>query len=151
MTASIFLSSIADAIANISISGVTVKDRNEIAGSWQSIPNVLYPHPDGWITGFTVQYDALLQGAAAPMTLSYTLNYRFLGVAVGDMSTFPVSYSALIDKLMLIVNAIIATPTPYSGRVEMRLGEISVGPRTDPAGNNYFGADFALIISEMQN
>jgi hypothetical protein len=151
MTVTTYLSNIADSISSISISGVTVKDRDLLAGSWVSIPNVLYPNPDGWITGFSVDYKALMQGTTAPLDLSYTLNYRFLGVQVGDMATFGVSYSALIDKVMLIINAIITNPAPYSGRVEMKLGDVSLGAKDDPAGNQYFGADFALLITEMQN
>jgi len=151
MTVSLNLANIADAISNISIAGVTVKDKNEMSGSWISKPNVLFPNPEAWVTGFGMTWDAMLQNADAPMTITYTLNYRFLGVAVGDISAFPASYSALVDKLILIINAIISTPAPYSGRIEMKIGDVSIGPKADPAGNNYFGADFAVSISEQQN
>ncbi len=151
MTVSLKLASIADAISAISISGVTVKDKDQIVASWVSTPNVLYPNPDGWITNFSIDYIALMQGATAPMDISYTLNYRFLGVQVGDLSIFPAAYSSLVDKLILIINAVISVPAPYSGTVELKLGNISIGARTDPTGNNFFGADFALNITEMQN
>lgn len=151
MTFSLYLANIADAISSITISGVTVKDKDQLSGAWLSLPNVLYPNPDNWISGFAIKYDALMQGASAPLTVTYTLNYRFLGVQVGDMATFPVSYSALVDKVVAIINAIEAVYAPYSGRVEMILGGVSIGARTDPAGNSYFGADIALNISEMQN
>lgn len=151
MTTALFLPSIADAISQISIAGITVKDKDQIVGDWKSTQNVLYPNPETWISGFTIRYDALMQGSSAPATISYNLNYRFLSVQVGDISVFPVAYSNLVDKVALIVNAIIATPAPYSGRVEMILGDISVGPKIDPVGNNYFGADFSLQITEMQN
>jgi hypothetical protein len=151
MTVSLNLANVADAISSISISGVTVKDKDQIVGSWVSQPNVLYPNPDAWITNFGLQYDALMQGTTAPMTITYTLNYRLLGVQVGDIATFPASYSALVDKLILVINAIITNPAPYSGKVEMRISGVSIGARTDPAGNNYFGADFSVNISEMQN
>lgn len=151
MTVSINLANIANSIAAISISGVTVKDRDEVSGSWLSIPNVLYPKPDGWISGFTLNYDTVMQGASAMMTVGYTLTYRFLGVQVGDIAIFPVAYSTLVDKLVLIINAMLSTPAPYSGKVEMRLSGVDIGPRADPAGNNYFGADITLQITEMQN
>ena len=151
MTVSLLLANIANSISAISISGVTVKDKDQIVGNWTPTPNVLYPNPDGWITNFSIEYDALMQGATAPMTISYQLNYRFLGVQVGDISTFPVSYSALVDKLVLIINALIAVYAPYSGKVEMILNGVTIGARQDPVGNNYFGADITLNISEMQN
>ena len=151
MTVSLNLANVADAISNISISGVTVKDKDQIVGSWTPLPNVLYPKPDGWITGFSLDYKTVMQGASAPTDISYTLNYRFLGVQIGDLSIFPAAYSELVDKLILIINAIIAIPAPYSGRVEMKISGVEIGPRQDPAGNNFFGADFAVNIMEMQN
>ena len=151
MTVSLNLANIANAISDLSISGVTVKDKDEIVGNWTPLPNVLYPQPEGWITGFGIDYVTVMQGASAKMDISYTLNYRFLGVQVGDISIFPASYSALVDKLILIINAIIGMDAPYAGSVEMKISGVEIGPRTDPAGNNYFGADFALNIVEMQN
>jgi len=150
MTVALKLSNVADSIAGISISGVTVKDRDQIVGNWEALQNVLYPNPDGGITGFRIEYATVMQGSTAPMDIYYTLNYRFLGVQIGDISAFPVSYSALVDKLILIINAIIATPAPYAGSIEMEITDVAIGPRTDPAGNNYFGADFAVNIKEMQ-
>lgn len=148
----LYISDITEAISNISVAGVTVKDVDELAGSWVTKPNILYPNPNGsFITGFNVRLDTMLQGANAPMTFGYTLNYRFLGAQVGDMATFSRAYSDVVTKLALIVNAIIATPAPYSGRIEMVLGEVSIGAKEDPAGNMYHGADFALNITEMQN
>jgi hypothetical protein len=151
MTVALNLANIANAIAALSISGVTVKDKDEIVGNWTSLPNVLYPKPDGWITGFNIDYVTVMQGASAKMDISYTLNYRFLSTQVGDIGTFPVAYSMLIDKLILIVNAIVAMDAPYTGAVEMKLGNIEINPLPDPAGNVFFGADFSLRITEMQN
>src|SRR3990172_8976142 len=99
MTVSLNLANVANAIAAISIPDVTVKDKDEIVGNWTPLPNVLYPNPYDWITDFGIEYVTVMQGATAKMDISYTLNYRFLGVQVGDISTFPASYSALVDKL----------------------------------------------------
>lgn len=151
MTVSLNLSNVADAIAAISISGVTVKDKDQIIANWTPLPNVLYPQPDGWITGFSIEYVTVMQGATAKMDISYTLNYRFLGTQAGDISTFPAAYSSLVDKLILIINALIALDAPYEGSVELKIGGVEIGPRIDPAGNNFFGADIALNIKEMQN
>lgn len=153
MTFSLLLSSVCDSISGISISGVTVKDIDQIAPSWVSMPNVLYPNPnnEGFITGFSMKFDSIMQGVNSPVTINYTLNYRFLGTAIGDMANFSSAYADVILKLALIVNAIITNPAPYSGRIQMALGDVSVGAKTDPAGNQYHGADFALLIEELQN
>lgn len=151
MTVSLNLANVANAISSLNISGVTVKDKDEVVGTWTSLPNVLYPKPDEWITNFSIRYDSVMQGVTAPMTIFYTLNYRFLGVRAGDISIFPVAYSDLVEKIITIVNAIIGLHAPYSGRVQLKIAGVSIGPRTDPAGNNFFGADFALSVEEMQN
>lgn len=151
MTVSLQLANIADAISNISITGVTVKDKDQVAASWLSQPNVLYPNPENWITGFSIQYDTVLQGASAPMTIKYTLNYRLLTTQIGDIGTFPAAYSDLVDKIVTVLNALIGVPAPYSGKVELIVGNIEIGGKIDVVGNEYHGADIALNISEMQN
>lgn len=153
MTFALYLTSITDAISQISISGVTVKDYDEIATSYVSQPHVLLPNPEagGWITNFTIEPDTLLEGADAMYTAGYTLNYRYLHVQIGDGANFQKNYAETAQKMVLIVNAIIANPGPYSGKVSMRFAGADIGQKNDPAGNNYFGADFALNIEELQN
>lgn len=147
----LMLTNITDAIAAISVSGVTIKDVDQISGAWNAQPNVLFPNPDAFISGFTIEYDALMQGSTAPMTITYTLSYRFLSVQIGDISAFPASYNQLVGKVTAIINAFVSVFAPYSGRVEMVVSGVSLGARQDPAGNNYFGADILLNITEMHN
>lgn len=151
MAFSLYLSSIADAISQISITGVTVKDKDQLSASWVVLPNVLYPNDEAWITNFELDYQTVMRDADAAVNVGYTLNYRFLGTQVGDIGTFPAAYSDLIDKFVAITNALEAVPAPYSGRVQMQVADISIGPKIDPAGNQFFGIDFALQITELQN
>lgn len=92
----------------------------------------------------------MLQGANAPIDISYSMNYRFLGTKIGDMN-FTQAYASVFTKMSAIIDAIIANPAPYSGRVEMKLGAWSIGAKEDPAGNQFHGADFELLITELQN
>lgn len=153
MTATLYLSNIADAISSIIVSGVTVKDVDQLSMNWQGQANILYPNPNppGFVSNFSMVFDSILQGAESAMTIRYALNYRFLGTAIGDAGTFTQAYAGVVSKLVLIVNAILATPAPYDGRVEMVLGAVDIGAKTDPAGNQFHGADFSLLITEMQN
>jgi hypothetical protein len=153
MTITLLLPQIANAISALSISGVTIKDYDEISAAQTGQANVMYPNPEapGWITDFTLSYPSLLEGGDAPVDISYTLNYRFLHVQIGDLSQFPKSYKDLVDKVALIIAGIISIHSPYSGRVNMKMGNISIGGRTDLAGNQYHGADIAILITEMQN
>ena len=151
MTVSLLLTSITGAIDDISVSGVVIKNYNGVAAAWQSQPNVMYPNPEGFISDFELTFPSLLRGASAPQDVHYTLNYRFLGSAVGDLSQMAQEYSEVITKTVLILNAFQGVAAPYSGKVEMEVIDVSVGARSDPAGNIYHGADIALRISEMQN
>jgi len=151
MSISLLLESVTNAIAAISITGVTVKDADEVAASWKSLPNVLYPNPEGFITDFSITYQANLRGATAPLDVAYTLNYRFLGVEIGDLSQMAKQYGDMIGKVADIIAAMISTDTPYSGIVEMEVRSVSIGARADPVGNIYHGADIALGVTEMQN
>lgn len=147
---SLYLSSICTAISNLSITGVTIKDVDELAASWQSLPNVLYPNINqpGFVTGFSVEYPTVNRGTDAMMDVSYTLNYRFLGTQVGSLSNIGTAYGDALTKMLLIVASILDNASPYSGQVLMTLGEVSIGLKEDPAGNMYHGADFALNITE---
>ena len=151
MTISSLLANIADSISSISISGVTVKDMDQVVANWQSTPNVLYPNPDGYMTGFGLDYKSFTRGASSQVDIKYTLNYRFLGTQVGNLGNMPVAYAAMISKVVLIINAMITTTAPYDGKVDLVLGSVTFGMREDPAGNQYHGADIALNITEMQN
>jgi hypothetical protein len=145
-------SSVTAAIKNLTISGVTIKDYNGIAASWQSTPNVLYPNPEGFMTNFSLNYPTINRGAGAMVDISYDLNYRFLGTQVGNLGSLPVAYGDMVNKVLLIISALISEDAPYSGKVEMEVvPPISFGARADPAGNMYHGADITVRITEMQN
>ena len=151
MTISLLMPSITDAISQVTVSGVSMKDADEISASFAGKSNVFYPNPEGFITGFRVANLTFPRGASEKADVSYTLNYRFLGTQIGDLGNMPKAYGDMLDKLMTLLNAILATDAPYSGAVDMTVGNISVGARSDPAGNMYHGADVALNITEMQN
>jgi len=151
MTVSLLLPNITAAIDDISVAGVVIKNYSGIAASWISQPHVMYPNPEGFITDFSIEFATLLRGASAPQDATYTLNYRYLGSEVGDLSQMPQEYSEMIAKVVLILNAFMGVDAPYSGLVEMEVTGVTVGARSDPAGNMFHGADIALRITEMQN
>jgi|SRR5262245_13422905 len=144
---------ICNSISEISVDGITFKDKNDVAASWIGQANIFYPNPNqgNFITNFNLEYDSVLQGASAPMTISYTLNYVFLYVQIGDLSGFTPSFSEIVTRAQTLIEAIVDNPAPYSGQIEMKAGAMSVGPVQDPVGNFYHGAEFSLNIVEMQN
>ncbi len=150
-TAALFLANITNAIAALTISGVTIKDIDEVVGSWIQTPNVLYPNMDDFVTNFAITYPTFVQDGTGPVDVDYTLNYRFLSTQVGDLATVPVQFGNIMTKAIAIANALLVVRAPYDGRILMSIGSIAVGARNDPAGNQYFGADIPLNIQEIQN
>jgi hypothetical protein len=151
MSISLLLPNITAAIASINVTGVTIRDTNNWSVAYPLAPNVLYPNPEGFLTNFSLQYQSFTRGASALVDVRYTLNYRFLGSAIGDNATIVTGWSDMIDKLTSIIAKMIEVTAPYDGRVDMEVAEVTVGARADPAGNMYHGADIAMTVTEMQN
>jgi hypothetical protein len=153
MTVSLNMANIVDAIAAVSITGVTIKDVDQVAGSFLGQSSILYPNIDGpFVTNFRPEYKAITRGAAAPVNALYTLNYRYLYVAVGDIAILPKAYSDCFTKLIAILNALMAVDAPYSGGVDMFIQDVTdLHPLPDPVGNMFYSFDIALAVEEIQN
>lgn len=152
MTVSLALATVADSISKISITGVTVKDANELSASWKALPNVLYPRPDGFVTNFRFKVDSYGINGAEKGTFTYTLTYRFLGTAVGNAGTFGTAYNDALSKIIAIVNAVVADDTITGATKDFRLGTVTnIGPLPDPAGNVFHGADITFLVEEFVN
>ena len=149
MTVSVQLATICDSIAGLTISGVTIADKDQITVSRIGQAAVLSPRPDGFISGMQLTIDSTGTGATRKATLKYTLNYRYYHCAIGNLDF--ASYSACVDKLITIINAILTNDT-VTGCVDLELaGVTDIGPVSDPAGNSFHGADIALNITEFIN
>ena len=151
MTFAMLLPNITDAISNIAIAGVSTVDTDKIVASWQENANILYPNinPPGFITNTSIEYVTVLRGLDAPLNFHYTMNYRFLGTKLGDLTDIGLAYTNVMTKSFVIMEAIIDIATIYSGKVTIELGAFSFGMKDDPVGNEYHGADFEFHIMEM--
>jgi hypothetical protein len=150
MTVSVQLATVCDSISKLSISGVTIKDIDQITASRIGQAAILTPKPDGFVTGLVFAPDSFGPGATRLGTLQYTLTYRYYHCAIGQLLDFG-SYAALVANVVTILNAIL-TNDIVTGCVDVSLaGAIDVGPVTDPAGNSFHGADIALLIKEFVN
>lgn len=151
MTISTLFATVTDFIENLTITGVTIKDFDELSPSWVSTPNILYPNPEGFLTDLRLEYQSFPHGADAKVNILYTLNYRFLGTQIGVGASLLTGYAAMVSKVILIINAIVTNHTAGSGAVEIELGGVTFGAREDPSGNGFHGADIAINVMEMQN
>ena len=145
MAINIQIATIADSISKLSIAGVTIKDINELSASWKSLPNVLYPRPNNFITNVALTAAVM---SKQKYDLHYVLNYRFLNVQVGSDAVMFATYPELIAKVVLIANAII-TNHNLTGAIDVSFGGITdIGALPDPAGNVFHGCDFQINVLE---
>ena len=149
MTIAINLVTVADAIAALNISGVTVRDIDQIPESALPILPVLYPRPNEFITNLKWSRETYGADSAAAMNLTYVLHYHYLHAVVGSGGGLLSVYSGLITNLVKILAAIFDDSNP-SGAVDMQLVSISsVGVLTDPAGETkYHGVEISLQVTE---
>ena len=72
---SIALTTIADAITGITVSGLTIKDVDQLptAINQRDCP-LLIPNPENYVSGFNVEIDSFGSGTGCKMTITYNLN-----------------------------------------------------------------------------
>jgi hypothetical protein len=139
---------VADSIAEINISGVTIKSLENIPQSGTLIMPVLFPQPNGFISDIEVSRESFGGGTTAAMNFMYTLHYVFLFSELGSGLSQLDPYSPLIEKLETIWEKIAETDT-VTGLVDMQLAGVeTLGQVEDPSGNQYWGALFSLRCLE---
>jgi hypothetical protein len=152
MTVTINFATVADSISKLSISGVTVKDLDEITASRLGQAALLAPIPDGFVTNIRFIDDAQTGGGLVrPMRLMYTLNYRYFHCQIGNILNFN-AYSSMIINIVAILAALVNNDVNLSGAIQTELPRVSnIGPVLDPDGNAYHGCDISLDVMQFIN
>lgn len=150
MTLTVGIVTIADSISNLSISGVSVKDIDQIPESALSVLPVLFPRPQKWITDISFPIKSLGGDENRAIDCTYVMNYRYLHAVVGSGGGLLAVYASLIANLILIVKAILSNSSP-TGAIDMSIAYITdIGVLTDPAGETqYHGVEFGIRILEF--
>jgi hypothetical protein len=149
VTISFNLVTVADSISKLSIAGVNVRDLDQIPESAMNNLPVLYPIPNGYITG--INWQRLTFGdSEALMDTDYLLHYRYLHAVVGSGGGLLSVYAGMVFNIVAILKTIFANST-ITGAVDLTLDSISdIGALTDPAGQTlYHGVDITLKVLEF--
>ena len=147
MTITSTISTVADSIAALTISGVTIKDIDQIPDTARMLCPLLIPKPDNFVTDLSVSFETFGSNGGAKINTNYTLNYVFLFCEVGGMGAFA-AFSGLVSKLSAILVAINSNDA-ITGAVDMKINSIgNIGVITDPAGVEYWGLEFSLRVLE---
>ena len=148
MTITSTISTVADSIAGLSISGVTIKDIDQIPDSALMYCPLLIPQPANFVTNLGVEFKTFGSNGGAKIDTTYTLNYVFLFCEVGSGINSFAAISGLVGKLEDILEAINSNDA-ITGAVDVKIGAIgNIGVITDPAGNDYWGLEFSLRVLE---
>jgi hypothetical protein len=148
MTIVISPTTVSAAIAGLSITGVTIKDIDEMPDSVNMLTPLIVPQPNNFISAVRPQRQSFGSGGTQKMDFTYSLNYQFIHSPVGSGINAFAPYNDVITKLVSIINTILNNDT-VNGLVDMGLQEIGqVGIITDPAGDQYWGCLFSVICLE---
>ena len=142
---------VADSISKLSVSGVGLKDLDEIPNGVLSrdCPLIL-PAPD-FIQVASIERDTFGSGSGAKWTFDYTLNYRLFYKEAGTGRTLGSIYPALVAKAMLFVDAIIANDA-LTGALDANFGGLTgFGIVPDPTDKLFWGCDIQIAITEFVN
>lgn len=145
MTVAIGFLTLTNSIAALSISGVTVKDADEINVNNLRNPSTLYPRPRDFITDIAVSPDEL---SKQKLTMRYTMHYEYYYLPIGSTLSFE-KYNTLLTNIAAILSSILNNHI-ISGAMDTELPAVeNIGVIVDPAGNSFFGCAISLRVMQF--
>ena len=146
---SLAITTITNSIAALSITGLTIKDIDEIPqGLHDRDCPILTPNPDNFITAFNAQPDTLDK---TKWTVSYTLNYLLLYAAVGSgRTTVMEKYSGMVSKAFAFIDAV-AAAVALTGSVDWDPGTVSDFNVMTIGENSFHACSVTIKITEFIN
>jgi len=147
MSTTVDFTTVTNSIAALNISGVTVKDVDEVTDTTKMSPATLAPRPEDFVTGISLVPAELSQ---QDNDLTYTLHYRYYHCQiVRGLGGMLASYSGLITKAAAILLAF-SNDATLTGATNNTAPQIeNIGPVNDPAGNVYLGFEISIQILQF--
>ena len=142
------ITTVTNSIAALSVTGVTIKDIDEIPTSVDAYDcPILYPEPVDFVTNLTVTA-ASFQGK---YDVEYDLTYTFLYAQIGEGGGLFDHYSGFVAKVCLILDRILLSLN-ITGSVTLEWnGAVNFGPVYDPVMNVFHGCNIVLHVLEHED
>lgn len=141
---------IADSIAGLSVSGVTIKDLDQIPQEVQARDcPILFPDPSRYVSDLSVGVDSFGSGSAKK-TVKYMLNYVFLYSETGVGRGLADNAAGVVTKVMLILDAFLANDA-LTGSIDITPLTTTAGVVNDPSGKPFYGALLSFAVTEFVN
>lgn len=145
---------IASGIAALTVSGVTIKDVDEIPETVNSRDcPILFPSPDGFVLGGNGEPETGSTTFGTPTTRLWTFNrsyrYVYLHEQAGATRGLKDVIGAMATKVDLILEAI--AEMDLTDVDVMRVGVSDMGVIEAPDAKAFFGAIFEITLRERMN
>jgi len=145
---SLQIAAVCTAIKGLIVTGLVIRDLDEIPETTLGYGPIIFPRPDGFVSGMTRER----QGFGPVWEVRYTLNYRLCAAPVGAERGLFNTYPIMIALAFAFEDAILAIPNgsaPFAivQDIDPRIGG-AFGPVADPAGALYHGCDFEIEVTE---
>jgi hypothetical protein len=147
MTVDVEFGTVINAISQLSINGMSIKDVDEIPENPEMVLPVLFLNPDDPINTIEPSFQSFGSMGAAKMDLSYTLNYLYLHAKVGSSLSLSSVLPRLISAVALIIETIFSNDV-VSGAVDLANSAMQIGIITGPNGAQFHGATFSFRVLE---
>ena len=151
MTVTVNFAAVANSIAGLTVSGVTMRDIDQIPDAADMIYPVMFPQPNNFITDISPVFQSFGSNGTAKIDMSYTLNYVYIHAPAGSgISAFD-SYSGLITNLAAIMVTMLSNDVLTGAIDNIPQAITAIDVIEDPAGNSYWGALLSYRILELVN
>ena len=142
---------ITNSIAALSITGVTIKDIDEVPDKVEGRDcPILFPEPDGFLSNPTVTPMSTGTAGSGYFDVEYDMRYTFLYKPVGAGRGLLATYPTMLSYALAIVDKIVVSDT-VTGAVNLTFaGFEDFGAATDPAGNIFIGTRMLFHVLEFE-
>lgn len=145
---------IAAGIAALTVTGVSIKDIDEIPQQIQprDCP-ILFPHPDGWMGGASAEPSTSAATFGTPSTRMWIFNrtfqYVYLHAPVGAGRGIADQYPGLAAKADAISEALTTLDVSNVDVKNVAVG--TFGVLADPSGGQFYGFILTITVREKVN
>lgn len=147
MTITVSFAAVADNIAGLAMTPVTVKDIDQIPDNAELLCPILFPQPSNFVSDILATHESFGSNGTPKINMNYTLNYVFLHAKTGGVGQYE-AYAGLIANLEIILESILSNDALASAIDNMPSSIQGIGIVEDPTGNQYWGALLSFRILE---
>jgi hypothetical protein len=147
MTVDVQFGTVIEAISQLSIGSINIKDVDEIPENAEMVLPVLFIDPDDPINTLEPSFQSFGTMGTAKMDLGYTVNYIYLHAKVGAALSLSSILPGLISSVALIIETVFRNDV-INGAVQFENSSMRIGVVESANGARFHGASFSFRVLE---